>query len=274
MFQVAIHLRDKTSGETMPTSRFCSRATFGAASLVLALALPADAQEAEIPRLEAGDCPTDGLVELEAVCYTFHGEENGGEPNGRTISLPVAVFEADAGSEDKPPVFFFPGGPGFSSLGNQAYIEQLLKDVGDRTLVTMDNRGFVHAEPSLDCPSYAAFSPYHNIIHTPALTASVDPKVRLEIVTSEVTACYESLAAQGIDLSQYNAHAVSRDVDEIRQLLGYQQIDAYGSSTGSGTAVSFIQYYPDSVRAAVLGWPWFNHLRNRPPVDEFYTAKQ
>lgn len=258
----------------MPTSRFYIWAAFGAASFALACTLPAHAQDEEIPRLEPGDCPTDALVELEATCYTFYGEENWGEPSGRTISLPVAVLEADGASEDNPPVFFFPGGPGFSSLGNQAYIEQLLKDVGERTLVTMDNRGFVHAEPSLACPAYAAFSPYHNIIHTPALTASVDPKVRLEILTSEVTECYDTLAAQGIDLSQYNAHAVSRDVEEIRQLLGYEQIDAYGSSTGSGTVVSFIQYHPHSVRAAVLGWPWFNHLRNRPPVDEFYTAKQ
>jgi len=247
-------------------------------SLTLLLSSPALSQSGPdgLPRLESSECPTQALRELGATCHTFHAPENWSAPDGNTISLPVAVLEPDGDEPDKNslPVFFFPGGPGFSSLGEREYLEQLLKDIGNRTLVTMDNRGFTHAEPALECPEYAAVSPYHNIIHTPAITASLDPMERMDAVANAVSDCYHKLVDEGIDVSQYNAHAVSRDVDEIRQLLGYEQIDAFGSSTGSGTLVSFIQYYPDSIRAAILGWAWYNHLRNRPPVDEFYTAKQ
>lgn len=229
----------------------------------------------DVPRLESSECATEALSELGAECYTFYGEENWGAPNGSHVKIPIGVMEPDEeGDADDPPVFFFPGGPGFSSLDNRDYLAQLRKDVGNRTLVTMDHRGFVHAEPVLDCPDYAAISPYHNIIHTPAITSSLDPMQRLESISEAVQACYQKLKDEGIDVAQYNQYAVSRDVDEIRQLLGYDTIDAFGSSTGSGTVLSFIQYHPESIRAAILGWPWFNHLRNRAPVDEFYTAKQ
>ncbi|PMR74856.1 hydrolase [Billgrantia endophytica] len=229
----------------------------------------------DVPRLEPSACATETLSELGAECYTFHGEENWDEPNGNHVKLPVGVMAPDEVRDvDDPPVFFFPGGPGFSSLDDRDYLEQLRKDVGNRTLVTMDHRGFIHAEPALECPDYAAVSPYHNIIHTPAIASSLDPMKRLESITGAVEACYQKLKDEGIDVAQYNQYTVSRDVDEIRQLLEYDTIDAFGSSTGSGTVLSFIQYHPESIRAAILGWPWFAHLRNRAPVDEFYTAKQ
>ncbi|GGX98542.1 hypothetical protein GCM10007160_27600 [Litchfieldella qijiaojingensis] len=241
---------------------------------------PAHAQASgQVPRLEPSECATQALSELQAQCYTFYGQENWDEPNGTIIELPVAVFdpEAEAASGESSadvPVVFFPGGPGYSSLGNREYLEQLLKDVGNRTLVTMDHRGFIHAKPTLRCPNYAAVSPYHNIIHTPAIASSLDPMERLDSITGVVANCYRKLRAEGVEVSQYNSYTVSRDVDEIRRLLDYDKIDAFGSSTGSGTVLSYIQYHPDSVRAAILGWPWFINLRNRAPVDELYTAKQ
>lgn len=227
-----------------------------------------------IPDLKSAECPTEALNALNAECYTFYGEENWDNPNGNIIQAPVAVIKPETGGSDKAPVFFFPGGPGYSSLNNLDYLKQLRKDIGERTLVTMDHRGYIHADPALECPEYAQVSPYHNVVHTPALTSSLDPMVRLESITSAVEDCYHKLSEEGIDVAQYNQYSVSRDVDEIRRLLGYDTIDIFGSSTGSGTALSFIQYHPDSVRAAIFGWPWFAHLRNRPPVDEFYTAKQ
>lgn len=229
----------------------------------------------ETPRLENADCVTDALKAMQAECYIFYGQEDWSDPNGRLVELPVAVIAPEqAGNTDDPPVVFFPGGPGYSVIGNRDYVEQLRKDIGDRTLVVMDHRGFIHAKPTLACPDYAEVSPYHNIIHTPAITSSLDPMERMDAMTGEVSACYRKLESEGIDVAEYNQYAVSRDVDEIRRLLGYDTIDAFGSSTGSGTVLSYLQYHPDHVRAAILGWPWFTSLRNRSPLDEFYVAKQ
>ena len=247
------------------------------AVVVGALGSPASAQDestAPTSTLAPQDCVTEALVALEADCYLFTGEEDWDEPNGNLVRIPVAVFNADGASPERPPVVFFPGGPGYSSLGSQGYLEQLLEDVGDRTLVTMDHRGFIHAEPALRCPAYAEVSPYHEIVHTPAITSSADPLKRIEPVAEQVEICYQKLVSEGVDPAQYNQYTVARDVDEIRRHLGYTTIRPYGSSTGSGTALSYIQYFPEAADAAIFGWPWFTHLRSRPPVDEFYTAKQ
>jgi len=221
-------------------------------------------------RIVESECATQELTDAGATCYEFYGEENWDNPNGREVMLPVAVFE---GSGDAPLVFF-PGGPGYSSLGQESAIQQLKADADGRTLILLDHRGFPHAESQLHCPDYAEISPYHNIIHTPAITGSEDPMERMAIVADSVRACYDKLEAEGIDVAQYNQYSVSRDVDEIRRALKFDQIDAFGSSTGGGTVLSYLQYHPESVRSVILGWPWFNHLRNRAPVDEFYTTKQ
>ncbi|MGP9632907.1 alpha/beta fold hydrolase [Halomonas sp. AOP43-A1-21] len=253
------------------------------ASLCLMAALGAgiahaqDQDENTIPRLESTTCATQALKDLNASCYTFYGQENWNNPNGRTIELPIGVIdpetENDADAESDP-VVFFPGGPGYSILGNADYIEQLRKDIGNRSLVVFDPRGFKHATPSLECPGYAGVSPYHNIIHTPALTASLDPMERMQHITDEVAACYQKLEDEAVEIAQYTESSTSRDLDEIRNLLDYDNVNIFGSSTGSGTALSYVRYYPDSVRAAILGWPWYTSLRNRAPLDEFYTLKR
>lgn len=60
-------------------------------------------------------------------------------------------------------------------------------------------------------------------------------------VAEQVEACYDELVSEGDDPAQYNQHTVTRDVDEIRQHLGRETMRPYGSSTGSGTALSYVQ---------------------------------
>lgn len=255
-----------------------SLAAFSSVFLLAALSVVsahAQTDKSKVPRLESSSCATQALKDLQAKCYTFYGEENWDKPNGNLVELPVGVISPDTKSDadDTTPVVFFPGGPGYSVIGNRDYLGQLRKDVGDRTLIVFDPRGFKHAKPALECPDYAAVSPYHNIIHTPALTSSLDPMERMKHITNEVSACYQKLDKEGVEVAQYTERATSHDIDEIRRLLDHDSVNIFGSSTGSGTALSYIRYYPDSVRAAILGWPWYTSLRNRAPLDEFYTLK-
>lgn len=251
-------------------SSLCLLAVFGTAST------HAQSNDTDVPRLESTSCATQALKDLDASCYTFYGEENWESPNGNTIELPIGVIppNSSTNNEDNDPVIFFPGGPGYSILGNDEYIEQLRKDIGSRSLVVFDPRGFKHANPALECPDYAAVSPYHNIIHTPALTSSLDPMERMQHITNEVSACYQKLESEGIELAQYNERATARDLEKIQNLLDYDTVNIFGSSTGSGTALSYIRYNPDNVRSAILGWPWYTSLRNRAPLDEFYSLKR
>lgn len=232
-------------------------------------------ETANVPRLERSECVTDALTEAGAQCYTFHAQEDREQPNGTIIKLPVAVLESESkASKPADPVFFFPGGPGYSVLGAPKLIEAYREDVGARTLVLMDHRGMIHATPALRCPAYAEVSPYHNIIFTPAVSSSLNTMARIHSVTDVVEQCYQKLVSEGIDVARYNSYAIARDVDAIRRILGYDKIDVYGRSTGGGTALAYLRYFPESVRAAVLVSPWYTNLRNRAPIDELYTIKQ
>lgn len=243
--------------------------------LLIIGASSAQAEQAEqIPRLEPSECATEALTSAGATCYTFYAQENRDDPNGAIIELPVAVIESEAGQVPDDPVFFFPGGPGYSVLGAGELIADYVEDVAPRTLVLLDHRGMLHARPALRCPDFAEVSTYHNIIFTPAVSSSLNTRERIHSVTDAVEQCYEKLVSEGIDVARYNSYAIARDVDAIRRLLGYEKINAYGRSTGGGTALAYLRYFPQHVRSAVLVSPWYTNLRNRAPIDELYTIKQ
>ncbi|MGM0575331.1 MAG: alpha/beta fold hydrolase [Myxococcota bacterium] len=251
------------------------------AAILLALALaltPGYAQGKPpgegTPRLERSSCVTEALRDAGADCYSFYAREDRAAADGRVIELPVAVLEPASDETTAAPVFFFPGGPGYSILGAPDLIAQYRKDVGDRPLVLLDHRGMIHAKPALRCPDYAEVSPYHNPVFASAVSGSLDTRTRRRSITDAVERCHDGLADEGIDLAQYNSHAVARDVDAIRSALGHERIDLYGRSTGGGTALSYLRYFPDHVRSVVVVSPWFESLRNRSPLDELHTAKQ
>ena len=61
--------------------------------------------------------------------------------------------------------------------------------------------------------------------------------------------CIESMGpAGGLLHSEY----VARDMDEIRQILGAEQISYFGYSYGSTLGVWYATLFPDSVRAMVV----------------------
>ncbi len=235
----------------------------------------ADAQQAgPVPRIEPADCVTDELVAAGADCYMFFGQEDRDEPNGTVVELPVAVIApenaGDTSSDPRPaPLFFFPGGPGLSPMGE---FEWIRGDAGNRPVVLIDHRGFRYATPALVCPG-RTISPYQNEL-SPVMVSSTDTLERLRLHTETVERCYDKLVGEGVDVAKYNEYDIARDVDEIRELLGYGKVDIYGYSTGGGSVLAYLRYYPDSVRAFVLGAPWFGEYRNRAAIDEFYTIKQ
>ena len=112
----------------------------------------------EVPRIEEAECVTEALVEANADCYLFFGQEDRDDPNGTFVELPVAVIPPENETGNPDPVFFFPGGPGGSPMGRFARTHE---DLGDRTLVLIDHRGFIYARPNLSCPG-RRMTPYFN----------------------------------------------------------------------------------------------------------------
>ena len=65
-------------------------------------------------------------------------------------------------------------------------------------------------------------------------------------------ACYDRLAADGVDLSAYTSSASAADLADLRRALGYDQWNLYGVSYGSRVALTTMRDQPAGLRAVIL----------------------
>jgi pimeloyl-ACP methyl ester carboxylesterase len=172
-----------------------------------------------------------------ATCGSVAVPEDYARPAARTIRLNLIVFPASKPGAEKAAQFDLEGGPGFAVTDSAGFY------AGDgaayhesRDLVLADMRGTGGSNP-LRC---AAIEEYQNA--QPAA-----PLYPPELVA----ACVKQLAAVA-DLRQYSTAAAARDLDAVRQALGYERIDLNALSYGTTLALRYIAEYPQRVRSAVL----------------------
>lgn len=216
--------------------------------LGLVLALPAaDCAYAESPasRLTLADCNIprigeNGPVEGETVavrCGTFTVPENWKSGRGRMLPLKLIVIPSRASpAATRAPIFYFSGGPGQAATEASWLADSWHRDEHD--VVLLDLRGTGEGT-ALDCPSGGS---------------DEDPQSYLRPYLSQGTgfaACRDELSKRA-DLTQYTTTIAMRDVDELREALGYRQIDVEGGSYGTRAAMEYIRLFPGRVHAAVL----------------------
>lgn len=170
-----------------------------------------------------------------ARCGTLTVPENYSEENGRTIDLNIAVIPAQDRSVQPDPIFMLAGGPGQSAVEAFPFVLSFYSQLNQsRDIVLVDQRGTGQSNP-LACPALQDLP-----FDTPE-----------KEVYDLLDACQETLA-QDNDLTQYITDIAMRDLDNIREALGYDQINLFGTSYGSRAAMRYMQLYPDRVRTAVL----------------------
>lgn len=223
--------------------------------------------------LQPSECVTPALKAFGATCYTFTGQENWDHPNGKNVQLPVAVISGEGTDPNLEPLFYFPGGPGPSKdMQQEGRIQRRLADAGSRRLVLIGSRGLPLAKPALECPGIEKINHAFRRFAPDVYGArSLDARIKQQ--ADHVKACYSKLKSEGIDVAQYTDYQIARDYDEVRKALGFNKINIYGISTGGGSVQTYLKYYDDHVRSAILGYPWGTALRNRPAIDELITAK-
>jgi len=174
---------------------------------------------------------------IAAECGTLEVPENRDKPEGRKVTLSVAVLPANTLHPRADPLFILAGGPGQAASFLGPFAAALTGVRKDRDIVLVDQRGTGRSSP-LVC---AAFKPDHS------LSASVDfdplPKA---------TECARELVAKGIDASQYTTAAWVADLDAVRSALGYDKINLWGGSYGTRAAQEYLRRYPGHVRSVVL----------------------
>jgi len=204
--------------------------------IALIFAGPCFAAEAPAP-LELGACALPEIA-APARCGILDVPEDPDRPDGRKLSIHVAVLPAISSKALPDPITVLMGGPGEDAIGAAAdYAGQFAALREDRDLLFVDQRGTGQSAP-LHCDLFA-----------PADAAA---SLRDLFPPAAVAACEHRLA-QTADLTRYTYPYFARDLEQIRRALGYGKLNLFAGSYGTRAAQVYMRAYPDSVRTAYLG---------------------
>ena len=196
--------------------------------------LPALALAAQIALVP---CAMDG-VPGQARCGSHRVWENRDTKQGRQIDLSIIVLSATTLDRRPDPLFALSGGPGDAPSFNARFFSRAFSDIRKhRDLVLIDLRGTGKSAP-LTCPELAK----------PAATGGFDADL---LSVPAVRACRARLE-RSADLTRYTTEIAVDDLDEVRQALGYAQINLYGTSYGSRVAQVYMRRHPGSLRAVAM----------------------
>jgi pimeloyl-ACP methyl ester carboxylesterase len=211
-------------------------------------------------RLVLEDCTlelgADPGVETPARCGEFEVPEDWSQPDGRHITLHVAVLPALSPSPRGAPIFHFEGGPGGSAIEGYTALWFSAYDAfrADHDIVLIDQRG-TGRSTSLQCTEFTDTA-------LSDLAEERSPEQRISLSRERYAACLTRLA-QTTDPAQYTTAALADDTDAVRAALGYDQINIFGSSYGTWLGQIYVARHGEHVNAAILEGtvgPWNEHV--------------
>jgi pimeloyl-ACP methyl ester carboxylesterase len=170
--------------------------------------------------------------------------ENRYKPRGRKIRIAVAIAEAATRHPHPDPILWLEGGPGGTGLAKAVSVVKAGINA-DRTIIFIDQRGTLHADPLLSCPEIDRF------LRRSVGLAPTNPATAAHDIAA-VRACRDRLAAQGYDLAAYNTAENAADAADLRVALHITQWNVYGVSYGTDLALQLLRDYPQGIRSMVL----------------------
>ncbi|HYR07266.1 MAG TPA: alpha/beta hydrolase, partial [Longimicrobium sp.] len=206
------------------------------AGAALLASAPVEAQQpASVPPvLQMRPCELPGG--RMARCGTHWPLENREQPDGRRIPIDVVVLPARSGTPRPDPVFFVAGGPGQTATEIAGGFARSPRRQ-ERDVVLVDQRGTSPAH-ALDCRvpgTPDAPQTYLEPVYQPALFRQ----------------CRAELEARA-DLTRYLTADYADDLDEVRQALGYGQINLQGGSYGTRVVLYYLRRHGQNVRTAFM----------------------
>jgi pimeloyl-ACP methyl ester carboxylesterase len=170
----------------------------------------------------------------QVLCGSYQVYENRQSHTGRQIDLRIAVVPALKNHPAPDALFILAGGPGQAATAYGPFVDVALKKLHqDRDIVLVDQRGTGHSNP-LNCQTAPDALPFT------AVPLSFDESAQ---------ACLRQLDG---DPRFYSSFDFADDLDNVRQALGYSQIDIWGGSYGTRAALVYMKTHTDRVRATVL----------------------
>jgi pimeloyl-ACP methyl ester carboxylesterase len=176
-------------------------------------------------------------VDEEVLCGSYDVYENRTAATGRKISLNIVVLPAKSSDVKSDPLVFLAGGGVAPATGYAGYFSNAFTDLRQhRDILLIDQRGTGKSNP-LEC----------NLSTDPGNAEYRDDARFVEAVRN----CRTKLESHA-DLRYYTTPFAMDDLDEVREWLGYPQLNLYGASYGTGASVVYVRQHPHHVRTISL----------------------
>jgi pimeloyl-ACP methyl ester carboxylesterase len=199
----------------------------------LAAALCNSAVGAAAPTLQLEQCRKDGVT---ARCGWLEVPEQPDAAAGKKLRLSVTVIPALRAHAEPDPLVILSGGPGQAASDFYAIVAPAFGRIRrDRDILLVDQRG-TGLSNRLDC----GFSDDIDID-----VGVID----LQQLQAQARACLTALPG---DPRFYTTSIAVRDLDAVREALGYEKLNFYAVSYGTRVAQHYLRRFPSRVRSIVL----------------------
>ena len=178
-------------------------------------------------------------IEPDSLCARVTVPESRENPGHRSIDLRVIVMPATGKSRQPDPIVLLAGGPGQAAAEfGPAFVSRYAELRKKRDILLVDQRGTGESN-SLACKQ--EIEPLQNF--------ELSGQTATEYYIKALKQCLETLEA---DPSQYTTPIAMDDLDYVRQVLGYRQLNLFGISYGTRAALVYLRRHPTSVRSLIL----------------------
>jgi pimeloyl-ACP methyl ester carboxylesterase len=163
-------------------------------------AMPTASPARSAARYETAPCEFPVPAGVSVECGWLSVPENRASPqNGREVRLHVAIFRSTNPNPPPDPIVYLEGGPGVDALERLPLVFDIWfrPFLANRDFILYDQRGTGYSTPSLACPELTQLS--FNMLPMD-IRASESSRLWKEAALK----CRARLAAEGIDLKQYN----------------------------------------------------------------------
>lgn len=188
-------------------------------------------------------CTQPGLPR-DMRCATLQVPLDWNRPEGRTLTIPLAMLPASGTQRRIGTVISIPGGPGGSGIDDLTHYQGRLTHLRQRfDIISFAPRNAVTPDGPL---------PYECLATGPYLTL---PRNRTEYAALARTnrAYAERCRATDPELFDHmDSASVARDIDALRTALGEARINLLANSYGGHPAAAYARLFPSRIRALVM----------------------
>jgi pimeloyl-ACP methyl ester carboxylesterase len=224
--------------EQEPALKFAPRAVLAMLIGLLLGPFSSKAPAAEATGMRLSPCRLEHpsrIVAVDAECGKVAVPENRADPKSRRIELNIARVPAVSRRKKLDPIFLLAGGPGMAATTFYTNVFPAFARIRrDRDIVLVDQRGTGQSN-GLQCE----------------LGDEELMRASNETLIAEAGRCLQTLSTRA-DVRYYTTSVAVQDLDHVRTLLGYEQINLYGASYGTRVAQHYARRFPQRTRSVIL----------------------